>query len=126
LSHFLILIFYLVFSIFDKDNLAVTFLDVGQGDAILVDYGTTEVLIDGGETSPGVVPYLREYVDGDLEAIVATHPHADHLGRLVEVLSRYQVEQVLSPASDYSSLQYDQWRDIIQQKGIKSTVQNIR
>ena len=47
-------------------QLQVHFIDVGQGDAILIDYGTVEVLIDGGETSPGVVPYLRKYVDGDL------------------------------------------------------------
>jgi hypothetical protein len=39
--------------------------------AILIDLGETEVLIDGGEKSPGVVDYLKKYVDGPLEVIFA-------------------------------------------------------
>jgi len=42
----------------------------------LIDLGETEVLIDGGDKSPGVVAYLKNYVDGALEVMVATHPHA--------------------------------------------------
>jgi len=75
-------------------ELQVHFINVGQGDAILIDYRTVEVLIDGGETSPGVVPYLRNYVDGDLEAMVATHPHADHIGGLIDVLRSFQVDNI--------------------------------
>ncbi len=55
-------------------ELRVHFIDVGQGDAILVDLGETEVLIDGGGKSPGVVDYLQDYVDGTIEVVVATHP----------------------------------------------------
>ncbi len=75
-------------------QLQVHFINVGQGDAILIDYGTDEVLIDGGEASPGVVPYLRKYVDGDLEAMVATHPHEDHIGGLIDVLQSFQVDNI--------------------------------
>jgi beta-lactamase superfamily II metal-dependent hydrolase len=62
-------------------QLKVHYIDVGQGDSILLDLGATEVLIDGGDGSLGVVSYLQQYVDGPLEAIVATHPHADHIFR---------------------------------------------
>jgi len=55
--------------------LTVHFIDVGQGDAILVDLGDTEVLIDGGDRSPGVTSYLENYVNGSLEVMIATHPH---------------------------------------------------
>ncbi len=75
-------------------QLQVHFVDVGQGDAILIDYGTAEVLIDGGDRSPGVVPYLQKYVDGDLEVMVATHPHADHIGGLIDVLQAFQVDKI--------------------------------
>ncbi len=75
-------------------QLQVHFIDVGQGDAILIDYGTAEVLIDGGDRSPGVVPYLQKYVDGDLEIMVATHPHADHVGGLIDVLQAFQVDKI--------------------------------
>ena len=77
-----------------EGELAVHFIDVGQGDAILIDLGETEVLIDGGDKSPGVVSYLKDYVDGALEVMVATHPHADHIGGLISVLNNFQVEQI--------------------------------
>ena len=73
-----------------KGHLIVHFIDVGQGDAILIDLGETEVLIDGGDRSPGVVSYLRDYVDGPLEIMVVTHPHADHIGGLIELLGAVQ------------------------------------
>jgi len=77
-----------------REELKIHFIDVGQGDSILIDLGNTEVLIDGGEKSPGVVNYLRNYVDGPLEVMVATHPHADHIGGLTDVLLTFNVEQV--------------------------------
>ena len=52
-----------------------------------VDYGDIEILIDGGGRSPGIIMYLSNYVDGAIEVMVATHPHADHIGGLME--SRY-------------------------------------
>ena len=74
--------------------LTVHFIDVGQGDAILVDLGDTEVLIDGGDRSPGVTAYLEDYVNGSLEVMIATHPHADHIGGLIEVLDDFDVEEI--------------------------------
>ena len=78
----------------EGQELKVHFIDVGQGDAILIDLKDVEVLIDGGDRTPGVVKYLKSYVDGPLEAIVATHPHADHIGGLIDVLAAFQVEQI--------------------------------
>lgn len=75
-------------------ELKVHYIDVGQGDSILVDLGETEVLIDGGDRSPGVVNYLSSYVDGVLEIMVATHAHADHIGGLIDVLAKYQVNDI--------------------------------
>ena len=75
-------------------ELKVHFIDVGQGDSILVDLGATEIFIDGGDKSPGVVPYLSDYVEGTLEAVVATHPHADHIGGLIAVFNTFEVEEL--------------------------------
>lgn len=75
-------------------SLSVHFIDVGQGDSILIDIGETEVLIDGGEKNPGVVDYIRNYVDGPLEVMVATHPHDDHIDGLMAVLDRFKVNDV--------------------------------
>ena len=62
----------------------------------MLDLGQTEVLIDGGDTSAGasLVSYLGKVVDGDIEAVVATHPHADHIGGLIDVLRAFQVDKV--------------------------------
>ena len=75
-------------------QLLVYFIDVGQGDSILVDLGEVEVLIDGGGKSSGVISYLNDYVDGALEVMVATHPHADHIGGLISVLGEFEVQEI--------------------------------
>jgi competence protein ComEC len=75
-------------------ELKIHFIDVGQGDAILIDLDDVEVLIDGGDRSPGVVNYLKKYVDGPLEVMIATHPHADHIGGLIDVLASFEVKEI--------------------------------
>lgn len=79
------------------DFMTVHFIDVGQADSIFIDLGSYEILIDGGNNSDGplVVNYLRPYVDGDLELIVATHAHEDHVGGLDAVISAYQIDQII-------------------------------
>lgn len=74
--------------------LTVHFIDVGQGDSILIDLGDVEILIDGGNRSLGVVNYISAYVDGALEVMIATHPHADHIGGLIAVLDRFEVKEI--------------------------------
>ena len=76
------------------EELKVHFIDVGQGDSILIDLGQAEVLIDGGGRSPGVVAYLKNHIDGALEVMVATHPHADHIGGLIAVLGSFTVQEI--------------------------------
>lgn len=75
-------------------ELQVHFIDVGQGDSILIDLGLEEVLIDGGKKSPGVTDYISKYIDGPLEVMVATHPHLDHVGGLSKVLNDFQVKEI--------------------------------
>ncbi len=74
-------------------QLMVHFIDVGQGDAILVDYGTYEMLIDGGRYG-ACAAYIASYVDGAIEVMVATHPDADHIGGLIDVLDAFIVEHI--------------------------------
>lgn len=79
----------------NTDKLSVHFIKMETfGDAILIDLGETEILIDGGIPNSGVAAYLQKYVDGPLEAIIITHPHPDHFGGLVEVLEKFKVDQI--------------------------------
>lgn len=76
---------------------AVHFLDVGQGDSILICGLEKNILIDGGERDQGdtVIAELKEYGVTEIDYMIATHPHSDHIGGLVDVL-RY--------ASDYDDI----------------------
>ena len=100
-----------------EGKLEVHFIDVGQGDSILVDLGDTEILIDGGDRSPGVITYLADYVDGPIEVIVATHPHADHIGGLIAVLDVFEVAEIWHNGDSSTSQTYDQFITAVQAEG---------
>lgn len=94
----LVLLAILSFFISSPDGrLHVYFLDVGQGDAIFIQTpGGRQLLIDGGPDRAilrrlgGVMPFY----DRTIDLVVATHPDADHLAGLVEVLKKYKVENI--------------------------------
>ncbi len=106
------------------DELHASFLDIGQGDAILIQRGSQQVLIDGGPSPQTLTRELGErmpFWDRTIELVVLTHPHDDHLSGLVEVLKRYRVEQVLYPDLDCDSSLYEEWCRLIAEKDIAST-----
>jgi beta-lactamase superfamily II metal-dependent hydrolase len=90
-------------------ELNVHFIDIGQGDSILIDLSDIEVLIDGGEKTPGMVNYIKNYVDGPLEVMVATHTDADHIGGLIDVLAKYQVKGIWLNGDTATSATYSQF-----------------
>lgn len=91
----------------------IHFIDVGQGDAILIDLNETEVLIDGGGRGSDVSSYLEDYVDGPLEAMIATHPHADHIGGLIEVLNTFDVEMIFRNGDTSTTKTFSDFSDAI-------------
>ena len=105
-----------------EGKLNVHFIDVGQGDSILVDLGDTEILIDGGDKSPGVVSYLKNYVDGPLEVMVATHPHADHIGGLIDVLSAFEVKEIWYNGETSTSKVYSDFMSAVNAENAKVSV----
>lgn len=106
------------------DKLHVAFLDIGQGDATLISQGSQQILIDGGPSGASVCSQLSRHMpfwDRTIDLVVLTHPHADHLTGLLEVLQRYRVKQVLYAGIDYDSPQVSQWTTLISQKQIASS-----
>jgi competence protein ComEC len=107
------------------NELRVSFLDVGEGDAVLIQKGSHQVLIDGGPSPQAITLELSEQMpfwDRTIDLVVLTHPHQDHLGGLLEVLRRYRVKQVLYPDLDYTSPLFDEWLRLIGEREVKSTV----
>lgn len=80
-------------------ELKIHFLDVGQADCIFIDYGDVDILIDAGNRADGdlVVSYLNELNTDDLEMVIATHPHEDHIGGMVDVINNFDIERIVKP-----------------------------
>lgn len=78
--------------------LQIHFLDVGQGDAVLIHTpDDVQLLVDGG-LDRRVLNRLGEVLsplDRQIDMIIGTHPHADHIGGLVDVLHRFTVDHIL-------------------------------
>lgn len=103
----------------------VAFLDIGQGDAILLQTGARQVLIDGGSGMKVLEQLAREmpWFDRTLEVVVSTHPDRDHLEGLLHVLTRYQVKLVVLPQVAHTSQLYGEWLTRLQQAGVRGETQ---
>jgi competence protein ComEC len=115
-------VFISVFAFSMPDGkLHVNFLDVGQGDAILISKGSRQVLIDGGPGPQAVTTALGKkmpFWDRSIDLVVLTHPDADHITGLIEVLRRYEVKRVFYPdVAVYSGI-YTAFLEVIKEKGI--------
>ena len=76
----------------------VVFLNVGQGDAILISQGTNQILIDGGRSGKELLAHLGRHMpfwDRRIETVIATHPDADHIGGFPALFRAYQIGVVL-------------------------------
>ena len=83
----------------DDNLLTVAFLDVGQGDAIFIETPDgVQVLIDGGPDSSALRELARQmsHLDRTIDIVLATHSDKDHIGGLIDVLSRYEVTSVIT------------------------------
>jgi competence ComEA-like helix-hairpin-helix protein len=101
--------------------LEVDILDVGQGDAIFIrsPQGKT-VLIDGGTGRKGnIVAMLKARNVESLNLMVATHPHADHIGGLDEVLEAIPVKAYLDSGMSHTTRTYAKVMELVERKEIK-------
>jgi competence protein ComEC len=86
-------------------GLRVSFLDVGQGDAILLDPRRgNPLLVDAGPTDAAVAATLAEHGVDRLAALIETHPQADHVGGVPDVLDRLRVERLVYAQRDRPSM----------------------
>ena len=123
---FLLGINFLIWSgVFEKTlapNLAVYFFNVGQGDSIFIaSKDGTQILIDGGPNSKVLAELAKvmPYYDNSIDIILLSHPHADHLSGLIDVLKRYKISKVIESGVAYSTPERDSFEEMVVQKNIE-------
>ncbi|MDD4567757.1 MAG: lamin tail domain-containing protein [Methanoculleus chikugoensis] len=104
-------------------DLVVHFIDVGQGDSILVEFRDKTMLIDAGERGMGerVIAYLDERNVERLDVVVATHAHTDHIGGLAGVISAYPVGRFVDAAQPHPTATYENLLALVEDLGIPYT-----
>lgn len=100
------LVIWLAYLSMPPKNVRVVGCDVGQGDALLVQSGTNQILIDGGP-SDRVIDCLTRHMpfwDRNIEIVILTHPQSDHLNGLIDVFEQYWVDTfVTTPVANSTS-----------------------
>lgn len=121
----LVVVFVVGLSIFSKPqasgDLKVYFLNVGQGDAAYIQTPSGEdILIDGGPDNSVLneLGKVMNFGDSEINLVILTHPHADHLTGLLEVLRRYRVDEIWETGVEYPSATYKAWQKEISLKQI--------
>jgi len=102
-------------------DLEVHFIDVGQGDSILIKDDSHAMLIDAGENDKGevVLNYLKSQKVKKLDYIIGTHPHSDHIGGLDTVIQKMDVDYIIMPKVAHTTKTYADLLDAIQAKNIE-------
>jgi beta-lactamase superfamily II metal-dependent hydrolase len=107
--------------VYNLSELQVYFIDVGQGDAILIDFGLEEILIDANKKD-GLNSFLADHVNGDLECVVVTHPHADHISGLSGVLGVFKVDNVWTNGVSSTSQTYSDFMTAVSGSGAQTHI----
>lgn len=106
----------------EKTDAKIIFLDVGQGDSILIILpGDQQIVIDGGP-SVKILDKIGKYLpfyDKKLELLVLTHPHADHLRGLNHLLKNYEIKNIWLTGAFYESSIYKEFIRLLNEEGAK-------
>lgn len=108
-------------------DLKVHYINVGQGDSILIQQDSKNMLIDAGPNSAEttVVDYLKSKGVTKLDYVIGTHPHEDHIGGLDKVIDSFEIGQVFMPKVTANTQTFKSVATAINNKGLKITVPKV-
>ena len=105
-------------------NVTIKFIDVGQGEAILIALPEKTVLIDAGPTgsAPKIAQVLQELGRNKIDYLVATHPDEDHIGGMADVISNTQIGTIYAPNKTNNTATYRKFLAAIQNNNLQITL----
>jgi competence protein ComEC len=101
-------------------KLTVRFLDIGQGDAELIQLPSGEtILIDSGDRGSATVELLKKHGVREIDLLIATHPHADHIGEMRDIMRAFKVKELWDSGFPHTTTTYANMLEERKSQGIK-------
>ncbi|WP_279146695.1 MULTISPECIES: ComEC/Rec2 family competence protein [Clostridium] len=100
-------------------ELKIHYINVGQGDSILIQQGNATMLIDAGPDANTTADYLKRQGIKKIDVLVGTHPHADHLSGMPAVINEFNIGKIYMPKVTHTSKIFENTMESIKAKGMK-------
>ncbi|GAA0077715.1 ComEC/Rec2 family competence protein [Clostridium sp. CTA-5] len=107
-----------------RNNIIVHFINVGQGDSALIQVNDKNLLIDSGpkESKDNLLNYLKSLNIKNLDFVIATHPHEDHIGNMDKIIKKYNVLNFYAPKVESTTSTFEKMIDALKSKNLKINV----
>lgn len=104
--------------------LKIHYIDVGQGDSILISINNKNMLIDSGplEGKEYLIKYLKKQKIKKLHYVIATHPHEDHIGSMASIINNFNIENFYAPKVTINTNYFNNMVDELMKKNLKINV----
>ncbi|MBU3144123.1 ComEC/Rec2 family competence protein [Clostridium sp. CF012] len=104
-----------------ENNMVTHFIDVGQGDCILIQVNNKNLLIDSGtsDSHKKVIRYLKNNNITKLDYVIATHPHEDHIGGMANVIKAFKIGEFYAPKVTSDTQSFEDMIGALKRKGLK-------
>lgn len=111
-------------TIVSQDNLLVHYIDVGQGDSILIQVNNKNLLIDAGpkDSQDKLMGYLKSQGIQNLDYVIATHPHEDHIGGMGEIIKNFNIGKFYAPKVISNTKTFQNMMSQLKNKNLKVTI----
>lgn len=103
----------------------IHFINVGQGDSILIENNNFNILIDSGPNTAKdtLISYLKKYKIKKLDYLIASHPHEDHIGSMDDIVNKFYIEEFIMPKVLSTDKNFSNLVNALKSKGL--TIRNI-
>ncbi len=114
-------------NVVSNTKMTVYFLDVGQADSIIIESDKHYMVVDAGNNGDGadVVNYLKGLGVKQIDFLIGTHPHEDHIGGLDDVINNFDINTIIMPKVTTTTNTFADVVDAIEKKGLSITAPKV-